>query len=152
MSSPRPWQQRPRPHLTLHRDHIAPKPTVTQPLRLLCADDEEDIRTILEMALALDPEIEATIVTDGTEVLQRATEGRWDAFLLDGMMPGIDGYDVCRRLKEDPSTSALPVAFLTARARRDEINRALSCGAVACLPKPFDPLTLAAEVRRAIRR
>jgi len=151
MINRKPWGST-RPYLMLHRDDAPETPTVDAPLRLLCADDEEDIRTILEMALALDPEIHAEIVPDGKTLLERAAEGSWDAFLLDGMMPGIDGYDVCRQLKADPSTAARPVAFLTARARKDEINRALSCGAVACLAKPFDPLTLAADVRRVLQR
>jgi CheY-like chemotaxis protein len=116
-------------------------------MRLLCADDEEDIRTILELALSLDPEIEATIVQSGFEFLDRAHDGTWDAFVLDGMMPGIDGYETCRRLKEDPRTSATPVVFLSAKTQREDIDRAARLGAVATLPKPFDPMTLAAELR-----
>lgn len=121
-----------------------------QPMRLLCADDEEDIRTILELSLGLDPEFAVEVVPSGEDLLIRATDGGYDAFLLDGMMPGIDGYETCRRLKADPATADIPVIFLTAKTHPDEIDRALRLGAVACLTKPFDPLTLAGEVRAAL--
>jgi DNA-binding response OmpR family regulator len=120
-------------------------------MRLLCVDDEEDIRIILELALGLDPELRADVVGTGSELLARSRDG-YDAFLLDGMMPGLDGYEVCRRLKADPSTAALPVVFLTAKTQRDEMARAISIGATACLTKPFDPLTLAAELRAVLGR
>ena len=120
-------------------------------MRLLCVDDESDIRTILELALSLDASFHVEIVADGTTLLERAASGSYDAFLLDGMMPGLDGYETCRRLKSDPATAGVPVVFLTARSRPDDVARARALGAAACLPKPFDPLTLAAELRAALR-
>lgn len=119
-------------------------------MRLLCADDEEDIRTILELALGLDSELEAELVDSGAAALTRAAKGRYDAIVLDGMMPGLDGYETCRRLKADPATAGIPVIFLTAKTQRAEIERALALGAVACLMKPFNPMTLAAELRAAL--
>jgi DNA-binding response OmpR family regulator len=119
-------------------------------MRLLCVDDEEDIRTILGLAFSLDPGITAEIVDSGDKVLAMAHPDRYDAILLDGMMPGIDGYETCRRLKDNPATASIPVVFLTAKTQRDEVERALSLGAVACLTKPFDPLSLAAELRAAL--
>ncbi|GAC1688714.1 MAG: response regulator [Gemmatimonadaceae bacterium] len=119
-------------------------------MKLLCADDEEDIRTILALALGLEPVFDVMIVSSGAEVLTEVARARYDAILLDGMMPGLDGYETCRRLKLDASTRSIPVAFLTAKTQRDEVTRALALGAVACLTKPFDPLTLAAELRAAL--
>jgi CheY-like chemotaxis protein len=119
-------------------------------MRLLCADDDPDIRVILDLALKLDPGIQATIVDSGDAVLARASDGPWDAFVLDAMMPGLDGYATCERLKADPATSGIPVLFLTARTQRGETDRALALGARACLSKPFDPLTLASELRAAL--
>lgn len=119
-------------------------------MRLLCVDDEDDIRVILELALELDPAFEVEIVSSGAELLARATRGGYDLFVLDGMMPVMDGYETCRRLKADPATADVPVVFLTAKTQRDEIVRALELGAVACLTKPFDPLTLAGELRAAL--
>jgi CheY-like chemotaxis protein len=122
------------------------------PIRLLCADDEDDIRTILRLALSLDADLDVHFVASGAEALAHAKGGRFDAIVLDGMMPGLDGYETCRRLKEDPATAQIPVVFLTAKTQRDETQRALAHGAVACLTKPFDPLTIASELRRALGR
>ena len=119
-------------------------------MKLLCADDEPDLRTILELALSIDPGFEVEIVSSGTELLERASRSRYDAFVLDGMMPGLDGYETCRRLKDDPTTAAIPVVFLTAKTQQEEMRRALALGATACLVKPFDPLTLAMELRAAL--
>lgn len=121
-------------------------------MRLLCADDEPDIRTILALALSLEPTIEAEFFASGAALIARAASGAADAVLLDAMMPGMDGYETCRRLKADPATAQLPVVFLTARAQRDEKTGALEVGAVACLTKPFDPMTLASELLRALGR
>jgi DNA-binding response OmpR family regulator len=119
-------------------------------MRLLCVDDEDDIRVILELALELDPGFEVEVVSTGAELLDRAARGGYDAFVLDGMMPVMDGYETCRRLKSSPATAGVPVVFLTAKTQRDEMARALELGAVACLTKPFDPMTLAAELREAL--
>lgn len=125
---------------------------MSPPLRILCADDEEDIRTILELSLGLDPGMQATVLPSGEALLAHVETGTWDAIILDAMMPGLDGYETCRRLKENPTTAHIPVVFLTARTQRDEVTRALSSGAVASLVKPFDPLELAGELRRVIAR
>jgi CheY-like chemotaxis protein len=121
-------------------------------MRLLCADDDEDIRTILQLALSLDPELDVVLVESGEAALTRARVEKFDAILLDGMMPGLDGYETCRRLKAEPTTAHVPVVFLTAKTQRAEVDRALAIGAVACLMKPFDPMTLAGELRAALER
>lgn len=121
-------------------------------MRILCADDEEDIRTILEFALGLEPAFVVEVVASGQEALDRVGSGTYDVVMLDGMMPGLDGYETCRRMKADPRTAHLPVVFLTAKTQRDEIARAIALGAVACLTKPFDPMTLASELRAALGR
>ena len=133
--------------VTPHRD---PNPMPSGRMKLLCADDEPDLRTILELALSIDPGLEVEIVSSGAELLARASQTRYDAFVLDGMMPGLDGYETCRRLKDDPVTAAIPVVFLTAKTQQDEMHRAIALGATACLTKPFDPLTLATELRAAL--
>jgi CheY-like chemotaxis protein len=119
-------------------------------MHLLCADDEEDIRLILELALNLDPDFEVDIVASGIELLERAKTSSYDAFIVDAMMPGLDGYETCRRLKADPQTATIPVLFLTAKTQGEDRERALRAGATAFLTKPFDPLTLANEVRTAL--
>ena len=122
-------------------------PTMTpRPLHILCADDEPDIREILGLSLALDPTLRAECVASGDALLARAASEPFDAFVVDGMMPGLDGYETCRRLKADPRTASIPVVFLTAKTQRDEQARALTAGALACLTKPFDPMMIAAEL------
>ncbi|GAC1648087.1 MAG: response regulator [Gemmatimonadaceae bacterium] len=123
-----------------------------RPLKLLCADDEEDIRTILALSLGLEPLFDVRIVGSGAEVLDEVSRVTYGAILLDGMMPGLDGYETCRRLKAEPATASIPVVFLTAKTQRDEVTRALALGAIACLTKPFDPLTLANELRAVLGR
>lgn len=121
-------------------------------LHLLCADDDPDMRVILEAALRLDPAIEPEIFPSGTALLERARHGDAHVILLDAMMPAPDGYATCRALKSDPITAPIPVVFLTAAAERSARDAALAAGAIACLPKPFDPRTLAAALHRAIQR
>ena len=69
---------------------------------------------------------------------------RPDVILLDAMMPRMDGYETCRRLKADPATRHIPVIFLTAKAQETEIRKGLALGAVGYLVKPFDPIQLTA--------
>jgi two-component system, OmpR family, response regulator len=121
-------------------------------MRVLCADDDPDIRSILALALGLDPGLEVEIVASGHEALERAGAAPFDAVVLDAMMPDLDGYETCRRLKANVATAEIPIVFLTAKTQRPETERALSLGAVACLTKPFDPMTLARELRDALER
>ncbi len=119
-------------------------------MRILCADDDPDLRVILEIALRLDPDIEPTIVETGAAALRALPNGPWDAILLDAMMPELDGYATCAALKADPGSRDIPVVFLTARTERGEAERALAVGAKACLSKPFDPMTLAQDLRAVL--
>lgn len=120
-------------------------------MRLLCADDDGDIRAILRLALGLEGEFDAEIVDSGEAALARATSEKFDAILLDAMMPGMNGYETCRQLKAAPATAHIPVVFLTAKTGRTENQRALNVGALGCLTKPFDPMTLAKELKAKLR-
>jgi CheY-like chemotaxis protein len=86
----------------------------------------------------------------GEEGLRQARDERPDAILLDVMMPGRDGPSTLAALQSDPSTAAIPVVFLTAKAMPTELERLRSLGAVGVLTKPFDPMTLAADLRAAL--
>src|ERR1700722_9398927 len=101
-------------------------------MELLCADDDEDIRAILGLALGLDTEIHAAIVASGDTALLHASTHPVDAILLDAMMPGLDGYETCRMFKTNAATAHIPVVFLTAKASSAEQKRALGAGAVGC--------------------
>lgn len=114
-------------------------------MKLLLAEDEPDVRLIARLSLRKAGFTVAT-VGNGFEVLQRVAEERPDAILLDWMMPDMDGYETCRRLKADEATAAIPVIFLTARVQEAEVARAMALGAVGCIGKPFDALALGKQV------
>jgi two-component system OmpR family response regulator len=117
-------------------------------LKILHVDDEPDIREVAAMALGIDPEIEVRSASSGTEAL-KTLESDWkpDVVLLDVMMPELDGPGTLERLRQLPSHETTPVIFMTARAQAQEQSRFLALGAIAVIIKPFDPMTLAGQVR-----
>jgi CheY-like chemotaxis protein len=115
--------------------------------RILYVDDEADIREVAQMALELDPDLEVRTCASGAEALQTVSVWQPDLILLDVMMPGMDGPTVFARLKEDSRTAGLVVVFITARTQSHEVNRYRALGARGVLAKPFDPITLADQVR-----
>jgi CheY-like chemotaxis protein len=119
-------------------------------MRLLCADDDPDIRTILSLALRLDPQFDVETFASGTDLLTAARQAGADAVLLDVQMPDPDGLATCRALKADPITAHIPVVFLSASSAPAVLAETTAVGAVACLEKPFDPLTLAGTVKRVL--
>jgi DNA-binding response OmpR family regulator len=84
---------------------------------------------------------------DGAKALEMAFSERFDLILLDVMMPGMDGFEVCRGLKRNPDTEGIPVLFLTAKSEQSDIVRGLEEGAVDYLTKPFNPAELLARVK-----
>ena len=116
-------------------------------MKVLIVDDEPDIRRIAKLGLSRVGGMEVVEAANGAEALVRAKEDKPDAVLLDVMMPGLDGPSTLARLREDPATSGIPVVFLTAKAIAAELERLKSLGAAGVLTKPFDPMTLARELR-----
>ena len=88
--------------------------------------------------------------SSGEEALTIADRELPDLVLLDVMMPGMDGWETCRKLKSNERTRSLPVIFVTARDRAEDLARGFEVGGVDYVPKPFEPLELAARVRSAI--
>ncbi len=124
-----------------------PAPTV------LAIDDQPDnlltLKALLEDVL---PGITVLTASNGSTGLALAAERDPDAVLLDVVMPGMDGFEVCRRLKSDPRTAEIPVVFLTAlRTDRENRVKALEVGAEGLLSKPLDELELVAQVRAMAR-
>jgi CheY-like chemotaxis protein len=115
--------------------------------RILHVDDEPDIREIVELALGLDPGFATRSCGSGVEALAVAVDWQPDIILCDVMMPVMDGPTTLMRLRENALTANIPVVFMTARAQTRELDRFRSLGALGVIPKPFDPLTLAASVR-----
>lgn len=120
-------------------------------MRILYVDDEPDIREIAEMSLALNPEFEVRTAASGEEALTIAEQWRPQLILLDVMMPFMDGPETLARLRERPETQDIPVAFVTARAQRNEIQDFAMLGAAGVIAKPFDPISLAAQARKFIK-
>jgi two-component system response regulator RegX3 len=117
-------------------------------VRILLVDDEPDILETVSWALGRDG-FEVTTAADGETALQRALEEQFDVVILDIMLPGLSGTDVCRRLRE---RSDVPIVMLTARDA--EVNRVLGLelGADDYVTKPFSTAELASRVRAILRR
>lgn len=114
---------------------------------ILHVDDDSDIRELVEISLGLEPEFKTISCANGDDALKAAADLAPDLILCDVMMPGMDGITVLTRLRECPNTAKIPVIFMTARARNDEIEKFKLLGAAAVLTKPFDPRQLANIVR-----
>ena len=118
------------------------------PITLMHVDDEPDIREVAAMALELDPEISLTSMASGEAALEQLSAGaRPDVILLDVMMPQMDGPGVLSALRRMEGLGETPVIFMTARAQSGEIDRFKTLGAIGVITKPFDPMTLASQVR-----
>ena len=118
--------------------------------KILLAEDEEDIRKVAQISLQFRGGWAVTLAADGEECLAKAAQERPDLILLDCMMPKLDGYETCRRLKQDPDLREIPVIFLTAKSQESEVRKGLALGAVGYLIKPFNPMSLAAEIREIL--
>lgn len=105
---------------------------------VLAVDDEPMNLDLLKGILPAD--IKVRVATNGEKALEIArTEPQPDLIFLDVMMPGLNGYDVCRELKQAPETAAIPVVFLSAMTEDVEQEYGLALGAVAFLAKPVEP-------------
>lgn len=110
--------------------------------KVLLVEDDIDIQKVVRMSLHFRGVKEVIVVENGEECLAAVQQMRPDVILLDVMMPKLDGYETCRRLKANPETQSIPVIFLTAKAQYFEVKQGLQAGARGYLVKPFDPMTL----------
>lgn len=115
--------------------------------RLLCAEDDEDIRGILSFSLGRVGQFELCMCSDGQEALARAPEFKPQMILLDVMMPGLTGPETLARLKQSPGLADVPVVFVTAKATLDELEALSRLGAAGIIVKPFTASELPANVR-----
>jgi signal transduction histidine kinase len=118
--------------------------------RVLIVDDQEANRLLLRDLLESQGH-EVAEAVDGVEALQRVAETAPDVVLLDVGMPGIDGFEVCRRLKAEPATATIPVLLVTALSQRDQRLLGIGAGANDYITKPIDRSDLSLRVRNAIR-
>ena len=118
---------------------------------VLIVDDDSDVREIVQFALEMQPGWKVVGEPAGENAVARAAGVRPDLILLDVNLEGMDGPATLRALRDDDRTRAIPVLFLTATSRAAEIDHLRSLGANGVLAKPFDPLTLGAQVAREMR-
>jgi two-component system, OmpR family, response regulator len=114
---------------------------------IIYADDERDIRTIAVMALSELGGLQVEECSSGLEALERSSASRPDLIVLDVMMPGMDGVETYKRLRELPGMADTPVVFMTAKAMRHELDALRKLGVAGVIAKPFDPLTLPAKLQ-----
>jgi two-component system, OmpR family, alkaline phosphatase synthesis response regulator PhoP len=118
---------------------------------ILVVDDEEDILELVRYNLAKEG-YRVTAVASGEEALQSARSVQPDMILLDLMLPGVDGLEVCRLLKHDPKTQHIPIIMLSAKGEEADIVTGLELGAADYITKPFSPRVLVARLRAVLRR
>jgi DNA-binding response OmpR family regulator len=118
---------------------------------ILVVDDDPDIRELVQLKLDLSG-FTTVAADDGETALRLVADARPDLVVLDVMMPGLSGFAVCERLREDPATARLPVILLTAKAQESDLERGFAAGATDYLVKPFSPRELVSRVNAALAR
>ena len=119
---------------------------------IVVVEDDAVIRSLLEMNLAAEGFTKVTGCARGDEGLETIRRRRPDLALLDVMLPGVDGFAICRRIRETPALSGTRVIMLTARTQNEDVVRGLECGADDYVTKPFDRKVLIARIRAVLRR
>lgn len=117
--------------------------------RILVIEDERDIAELIRLHLA-DLDFSVSISCDGNDGLRKASTGTWDLIILDLRLPGIDGLEICRRIRRN--SSALPILMLTSKSSELDRVVGLEIGADDYVTKPFSVLELIARVKAILRR
>lgn len=118
---------------------------------ILVVEDEEDILELLRYNLGKEA-YRITCVTSGEEAIKVARLQLPDLMLLDLMLPGVDGLEVCKSLRTEPSTSRIPIIMLTAKGEDADVITGLELGADDYITKPFSPRVLISRVKAVLRR
>jgi len=119
--------------------------------KILVVDDEEDILELIRYNLEKEG-YRVTCESSGEDCLRAVSEHIPDLILLDLMLPGVDGLEVCRQLKADSKSSGIPILMLTAKSEDADIVTGLELGADDYVTKPFSPRILLARIRAVLRR
>lgn len=114
--------------------------------KVLVVEDDPDIQKLIRMSLKVRGVHDVVLANDGEECLAVVQDVRPDLILMDVTMPRLDGHETCRRLKADPQTRFIPVIFLSAKTQKGEEEIGSEAGALGYLTKPFDPMTLLAQI------
>ena len=119
---------------------------MAEPFRALIIDDDPDLLRLVRRTLEFTAGWRVVTAGSGTAGIELARSATLDVILVDVMMPEMDGYEVCRRLKADPATAAVPIVLLTARRDLNQARLA-ETGVAGVVLKPFQPEELARQVR-----
>lgn len=119
--------------------------------RILVVDDEEDLLELVSYNLTKERFVVVSVGT-GEEALREARASLPDLIVLDLLLPGIDGLEICRRLRADVRTRHIPIVMLTAKVEDADVVAGLELGADDYIPKPFSPRVLVARVKAVLRR
>ena len=117
---------------------------------VLLADDDVDIVRFVALNLRLEG-FEVVVATDGQDALDKALDVRPSLIVLDTMMPRLDGYEVCARLRDELREAQIRVIMLTAKSLEADRAMAFTAGADDWVTKPFDPAELVAKVKHHLR-
>jgi two-component system, OmpR family, response regulator len=118
-------------------------------MKILMIEDNESVCSMVEMFFSKEG-IEAEFVTNGIEGYNRYKTGEWDLLIIDWMLPGMDGVNICRKIRQD--NSAIPIIMLTAKDSESDQVLGLEMGADDYVTKPFSPLALMARIKAVTRR
>ena len=118
-----------------------------QLVRILYVEDEPDIQAVARIALESVGGFELEICSSGPEALLKVDGFKPDLLLLDVMMPEMDGVSTLREIRKLPTYSQTPAMFMTAKVQPQEVEQLLKQGAIDVIPKPFDPMTLAENIK-----
>jgi CheY-like chemotaxis protein len=118
--------------------------------KILIIEDDPVSRRLLELIIAKEG-FQVVTATNGLEGLRKVKLESPDLLILDVMLPGLDGFEVCHRLRSDPATEKLPILILSAKGQDSDINSALQVGANAFLPKPIDRLALLSKMAELLK-
>jgi CheY-like chemotaxis protein len=118
-------------------------------MRVVVIDDDPDLRNLIKLTLEFTAGWQVTAAPDGASGIETAVAMQPDVIVVDLMMPGMDGYEVCRRLKAQENTKHIPLVMLTARKELNE-GQLKEAGAAGVVFKPFDPEQLAERVLELI--
>jgi len=119
--------------------------------RVVVVDGDETLRVLLQRALAIEG-FAVTLLSSAADVENRLRIGVPDLLVLNAVLPGMSGIDICRRLRTTPATHRLPIILLVAGDDRDEPRAALAAGADDCITKPFSAGELVVRVKNLLRR
>ncbi len=116
--------------------------------RILFVEDDIDIQMVAELALQEVGGFTVKVCSSGKEALAEAASFAPDMMLLDVMMPGMNGIDTLKALKQLPQIADVPAIFMTAKVQTHEVEQYKAMGAIGVIAKPFDPMTLSDNIQQ----